>query len=246
MMRKRPLKDIVIAILFVLVVCLLIFSIIWVYHEYRYSPPYVDETKYPVKGIDVSRHNGRIDYRKVKESGIDFVFVKASEGETHRDSLFSVNIDEARVAGLATGAYHFFRFDREGVDQAVNFLQAVGGRRPELGLVIDVEQAGNPEVPKEEVKRKLTTMVEYMNLLGYPVMIYTNLDGYYDYIEEILPGCALWICRFKENPINAEWTFWQYDHHGKVAGVQGDVDLNVFNGSRKEWEEMYVQPHAMR
>lgn len=238
-MRKIPTKDLLAGIAFAGVVCLLVFSAVRSYRLYRYSPPYVDEERYPVRGIDISRHNGEVDFRKVKDSGMEFVFIKASEGLDHRDSLFARNIDRARLAGLKTGAYHFFRFDREGPDQAVNFLSSLGGRNPELGLVIDVEQTGNPKVEPEDVKRRLSSMVEYMNLLGHRVMIYTNLEGYYDFIEEILPGCPLWICRFKENPINAEWTFWQYDHHGKVDGVKGDVDLNAFNGSREEWEAIF-------
>lgn len=235
---NRPVRDIVIAVLFVGVVCLLVFSAIWSYKSYMTTPPYVDPDRYPVRGIDISRHNGAVDFRKVKESGMEFVFIKASEGVSHRDSMFARNIDEARIAGLKTGAYHFFRFDKEGVDQAVNFLQALGSRHPELGLVIDVESAGNPDdVPAADVKRRLASMVEYLNLMGYNVMVYTNHDGYYDYIEETLPGYPLWICRFQENPINAEWTFWQYDHHGRVPGISGDVDLNAFSGSIKDWEE---------
>ena len=235
---KRPLKDILIALLFVAVVCLLVFSSLWAWYRYRYEPPYVDESKYPVRGIDISHHNGKVDFKKVKGAGYDFVFVKASEGVSHRDKLYRENMAKARRAGLKTGAYHFFRFDKGGIDQAINFLEAVGPHHPDLGLAIDVEDAGNPAgVPKDSVKKQLSAMVEYMNLLGHRVMIYTNLDGYYDYMEEILPGYPLWICRFQENPINAEWTFWQYDHHGKVDGVKGDVDLNAFNGSLSDWQE---------
>ena len=229
------LKEIFFGILFLGVICLLVFSVIRAYKEYRTTPPYVDPVKYPVRGIDISHHNGEIDFKKVKESGIDFVFVKASEGVTHRDSLYKTNIEMARRAGLKTGAYHFFRFDTDGVDQALNFLKTVGHPTPELGLVVDVEAPGNPDIEPNIVKKRLISMVEYMNLLGYKVMIYTNLDGYYDYIEDTLPGYPLWICRFKENPINAEWTFWQYDHHGKVDGIKGDVDLNAFIGSREDW-----------
>lgn len=236
-LRHRPLKDIAVAIVFLGVICLLVFSALWAYREYMTSPPYVDEMKYPVRGIDVSRHNGAIDFFKVAKSGIDFVFIKASEGANHRDSLYSRNSQNARRAGLKTGAYHFFRFDKEGVEQAVNFLTAVGPHHTDLGLVIDVEQAGNPKrISPDLVKKRLVSMVEYMNMLGHRVMIYTNIDGYYDYIADSLPGYPLWICRFQENPINAEWTFWQFDHHGKVDGIEGDVDLNVFCGSRQDWE----------
>lgn len=235
--RQRPAKDIVTGVVFLAVLGLLAFSAVWAYKEYRNTPPYVDSDRYPIRGIDISRHNGKIDFEKVKNSGIEFVFIKSSEGTNHRDSLFNKNLEQAKRAGLKTGAYHFFRFDKDGVEQALNFLGALGGRTPELGLVIDVEKAGNPgNVSPEEVKKRLTKMVEYMNLLGHRVMIYTNFEGYYDYIAEILPGYPLWICRFQENPINAEWTFWQYDHHGRVEGIEGDVDLNAFCGNREDWQ----------
>lgn len=236
--RQRPPKDIAAAVMFLAVIGLLTFAAVWACRQYLNSPPYVDAEKYPVRGIDISRHNGLIDFKRVREDGIDFVFIKASEGAHHHDSLFRRNLEGATKAGLKAGAYHFFRFDTDGVTQALNFLNAVGPLFPELGLVIDVENTGNPgTVSPDEVKKRLTSMVEYMNLLGHRVMIYTNFEGYYDYIDEILPGYPLWICRFKENPINAEWTFWQYDHHGKVAGIEGDVDLNAFCGSRDEWEK---------
>lgn len=237
MIKKRGEKEHLTVALFVGVVCLLIFSSVWAFRTYMKSPPYVDPDRYPVRGIDISRHNGEVNFKKVKESGIDFVFIKASEGVSHRDSHFGRNISEARKHSLKTGAYHFFRFDCEGVDQALNFLEVLGKNELDLGLVIDVEQAGNPEVPKEDVIRRLGSMVEYLNLLGHRVMIYTNVDGYYDYISEALPGCPLWICGFQQNPINTEWLFWQYDHHGKVAGVKGDVDMNTFFGSRDEWNK---------
>lgn len=236
LLRHRPVIDIAVAIVFLGVICLLVFSAVWAYRAYITTPPYVDNDKYPVRGIDISRHNGDIDFNKVARSGIEFVFVKASEGMSHRDSLFTRNIESARQAGLKVGAYHFFRFDADGVQQAVNFLSSVGSRPMDLGLVIDVEKTGNPKgISEEEVKRKLTSMVEYMNLLGYRVMIYTNHEGYYDYIADTLPGIPLWICRFQENPINAEWTFWQYNHHGEIDGIRGDVDLNAFCGSREDW-----------
>lgn len=240
-LRRRPAKDIAAAIVFLSVLCLLVVSVIWALREFKTTAPYVDVEKYPVRGIDVSRHNGDIDFRKVADSGIEFVFIKASEGVSHRDSLYLRNNARAKEAGLKTGAYHFFRFDSDGVEQAVNFLQTVGPEPHDLGLVIDVEKTGNPDnVDPEIVKRRLASMVEYMNLLGHRVMIYTNLEGYYDYMAEVLPGYPLWICRFKEDPIAAEWTFWQYDHHGKVPGVKGDVDINVFCGGTEQWEN-YLQ-----
>lgn len=234
---QRPLKDILAGIVFIMVICLLVFSAIWAYREYLHTPPYVDEEKYPVRGIDISRHNGEVDFERVKNSGVEFVFIKASEGVSHTDSLYHRNLTSAEKAGLKAGAYHFFRFDSNGIDQAQNFLTQIGSHTPELGLVVDVESTGNPEgIPIELIKERLIEMVEYLNLAGHRVMIYTNLDGYYDYMADTLPGYPLWICRFKQDPIYAEWTFWQYDHHGRVDGINGDVDLNVFCGSRDDWQ----------
>lgn len=234
---NRPAKDLLAAGGFVLVCLLLIFASVWAYRQFISTPPYVDPEKYPVRGIDISSHNGNIDFNKVAASGIEFAFIKATEGGDFKDKNFRANFNRAKSAGLKTGVYHFFRFDRDGVEQAINLLKTVGSRKPELGIVIDVEKNGNPDsIPADVVNRRLSAMVDYLNLLGHRVMFYTNLDGYYDYLVDTFPGYPLWICRFQENPINAEWTFWQFSHKGAVEGIKGEVDLNVFCGNREEWQ----------
>lgn len=248
---NRPLKDLLAAAAFLLVCVLLVFAAIWAYHQFISTPPYVDPERYPVRGIDVSAHNGTIDFKKVSEAGMEFVFIKATEGGDFKDKNFRVNYDHAKQAGLKTGIYHFFRFDRDGVEQAINLMKVVGKRQPELGLVIDVEKTGNPDsIPPETINRRLTEMVDYLNLLGHRVMFYTNKDGYYDYLADTFPGYPLWICGFNETPINAEWTFWQFNHRGKIDGIVGNVDLNAFCGNHQEWERFlegdlwpYSQPH---
>lgn len=234
-LTNRPWKDILVAGGFVLVCCLLVFAAFWAYHQFITTPPYVDPDRFPVRGIDISAHNGDINFKKVRESGIEFVFIKATEGGDFKDRNFRTNYQKAGEAGIKRGIYHFFRFDKDGVEQAINFLKAVGHRRPEMGLVIDVEKAGNPAVPSHLINQRLTEMVEYLNLLGYRVMFYTNRSGYYDFLAESFPGYPLWICGFSQNPIYAEWSFWQYDHHGHVPGIKGEVDLDTFCGNRKEW-----------
>lgn len=234
--RNRPVKDVIVAAFFLMVCVFLVFAAIWAYRTFMTTPPYVNPERYPVKGIDVSAHNGDVDMARVRKSGIEFVFIKASEGVDFRDRKFRQNYENARKAGLKTGVYHFFRFDKDGVEQALNLMRTLGGRRPELGLVIDVEKAGNPDsIPPKDITMRLVQMVDYLNLLGHRVMFYTNRDGYYDYIVDSFPGSPLWICAFSENPINAQWSFWQYNHRGRVDGIKGDVDLNVFCGSRDEW-----------
>lgn len=238
--RIPPTKDLWIAAGFLALLVILGFSCVWVWNQYLKTPPYVDSERYPVRGIDISAHNGVINFEKVRNEGIDFVFIKASEGADFRDKMFAENYRKARKAGIRTGAYHFFRFDKDGVDQAINFLRSTGNRRLDLGLAIDIEQQGNPEdVDSTLIADRLTSMIDYLNLLGYRVTLYTNRSGYEKFLMNTFPGYPLWICSFSEHPIDADWTYWQYDHHGKLNGISGDVDLNAFNGSREEWNHRF-------
>lgn len=233
---SQRMKDVRVTIAFMVVVVVLLLTGVWAYHNFMTSPPFVDPERYPIRGIDVSRHNGDIDFEEVASEGVKFAFIKASEGESLRDPNFAVNYDKAGRAGLKTGAYHFFRFDIDGVPQGRNFLKALGNRTPDLDLVIDVEESGNPDVDMDIVKDRLRAMTEFMNLNGYRVMFYTNRDSY-EIVRDAVPGATLWICSFNRIPIDAEWTFWQYHHHGRVAGVKGDVDMNTFVGSESDWEK---------
>lgn len=237
-MRIPPKKDIWIAVGFLVLVVALGFSCYWAWHQFITTPPYVSPERYPVRGIDVSAHNGLMNLDAARRDGIEFIFIKASEGTDFKDENFNINYLKAQHAGMKTGAYHFFRFDKDGVDQAIQFLKAVGSRPLELGLAVDVEDQGNaPGVDPAIVKQRLSDMADYLYLKGHRVIFYTNRDGYEKYLMDTFAGYPLWICSFSENPIDAEWTFWQFDHHGEVDGIRGDVDLNTFNGSREEWTE---------
>lgn len=231
-------KDIPAALLFIGVSVALFFTSVWAYREFRSSAPYIDNERYPIKGIDVSRHNGMMNLDAAAADGIEFIFMKASEGENHRDENFHINYEKAGHAGLKRGAYHFFRFDKDGISQAQNFMNAVGDRKLELGVAIDIEQSGNPKgIPLDSIIIRLSDMVDYLNLKGHRVMFYTNRQGYEDFLLHYYPGFPLWICNFSSTPFDADWTFWQYDHHGKVKGISSGVDLNVFVGTRKDWED---------
>lgn len=233
--------DIQAAIDFVLVTILLVVVGVLAWRQYMHTAPYVDPDRYPVRGIDVSSHNGMMNFRAVAADGIEFVYIKATEGADFRDSNFRINYEKAREAGLKIGVYHFFRFDTDGIDQAVNLLSAVADRELDLGIAVDVEETGNARgVPLDSIKLRLRDMNEYLNLRGYRVLFYSNRDGYYDLLMPEMEGMPLWICSFYENPIEAEWTFWQYNHRGRVKGIRGDVDLNAFGGSREDWRQFIL------
>ncbi|MDE6309419.1 MAG: hypothetical protein K2L81_04415, partial [Muribaculaceae bacterium] len=84
----------------------------------------VVEPNLPVNGIDISSHNGKIDFEAVRADSIDFVIIKATEGSTFKDPAFHTNHTNALKAGLKVGAYHFFRFETNGQQQALNLIKA--------------------------------------------------------------------------------------------------------------------------
>lgn len=208
----------------------------------RYILPHsvnVDRYRYPIAGIDVSKHNGEIDFNQVSDDNYQFVFIKASEGKTYQDDAFERNYAGARDAGLKVGAYHFFRKNRSGKEQAENFLNVIKGKPMDLPLVIDLEDdwGNGATIDRKSALERVLEMINILNDKGYPVMIYTNLDGYGKYYKDMLGDHDLWLCSFTSPDLLPELPhrIQQFSHEGKVAGVDGDVDLNVFRGTKKEW-----------
>ena len=199
----------------------------------------VDRYRYPIAGIDVSRHNGEIDFSQVRDDDYQFVFMKASEGKTYKDDAFNLNYVRAREAGLKVGAYHFFRKNRTGKEQADNFLEALRGKTMDLPLVIDLEDdwGNGATISRETALKRVMEMINILTDKGYQVMIYTNFDGYQKYYKDMLGDHDLWLCSFTSPDLlpTMPHRFQQFSHEGKVNGVDGKVDLNVFRGSKREW-----------
>jgi lysozyme len=197
------------------------------------------------KGIDVSHHNGTVDWPKVAASGQTFVYVKASEGTTFKDPKFVENVRGAQQAGLLVGAYHYMNADtiEAAQNEAANFAAAMisagGASRLELPPVLDYEE--NPSgISKTEINKVarafLTTIAR---LTGRMPMVYSGNDFAGQFASD-LGRYPLWVARYSSVPpwsVNAwiRWTFWQYSQTGKVAGIQGAVDLNVYSGT---WSEL--------
>lgn len=195
-------------------------------------------SRYEVRGIDISAHNGPIDFERIRNEGIDFVFMKASEGSGFKDVAFFDNYRNARKAGLKVGAYHFFRFDVPGHMQSLNYLNSIRGRHLDFPLVIDLEEWGNPRgVSTDLIVSRLEAFLAHVELSGHPIMIYTNKRGYERFIKNRFENYPLWICSFTPLTPDVNWIFWQYSHSGRLKGAKGNVDLNVFNGNRQQWLE---------
>lgn len=199
---------------------------------------YPDRSRFKVVGIDISSHNGDIDFKKVAADGISFAIIKATEGGTFKDKKFIDNHRLAREAGLKVGAYHFFRFDTPGYMQGLNFLNSVRGRELDLPLVIDLEEWANPNSqPTPMVLNRLAEMTDHLEKHGYRVMIYTNKNGFARFVKGRLEGYPLWICSLVDEPEGFEWDIWQGTHNGRVAGIDSPVDINAFNGTPDDWSK---------
>lgn len=239
-MGGRP-RDIRAAVDFLFILIVLLGAAFWAWKQYMTSPPYVDPILYPVRGIDISAHQGSVNFKGVRDSGIEFVWIKATEGSMFRDTGFRLNYDKARDAGLKVGAYHYFRFDEDGLAQGVHFLRTIGGRELDMGVAVDVEDEGNARgVPLDTIKARLRDMTEYLNMCGYRVTFYSNRDGFYDYLMPEMEGMPMWLCSFSSDTAGGDFAFWQYSHSGKVPGINGKVDLNAFGGNREEWRQFLI------
>ena len=204
--------------------------------------------KYPIRGADVSVWQGEIDWQTFGE-GMDFVFIKATEGSGHIDARFRYNLEQARKQGIPCGAYHFFSYDSAGASQAENFISAVPVYEDMLPPVIDVEFYGDKEkhLPeKAEVTAQLSDMIEALSAhYGKTPIIYATKKFYDLYVAGEFLGCPVWIREVTPTacPVlsdGREWTFWQYTNRYKAEGLSGGVrfvDMNVFNGTAEEFSD---------
>ncbi len=201
---------------------------------------------YTVRGVDVSSYQGNIDWEIMEKNGVDFAFIKASEGSSYRDRTFEKNVKNIKKTDIAAGAYHFMSFESTGDAQAKNFISAIKGKKFVLPPVIDLELYGDyitkpPSV--SEVREILDSLISgiYEETGVYPI-IYTNSLVYLRYVSGKYEDCDIWMCDLIKKPTlpgGREWKFWQYSHTGKMSGYEGKeqyIDLNVFNGTREEFK----------
>lgn len=211
-----------------------------------FSKAVVDTSKYPVFGVDVSNYQGDINWQKLEEQGVKFAFIKATEGSGHTDESIRRNIDRASETGIKISAYHFFSFDSPGETQADNYIAAVGDDEITLPPVIDIEYYGDKRKNKptsEETEAILRPLLERLEEhYGMKPMIYTTLPVYYKYVSEKFSDYPLWIRSVNFEPDLVDWTFWQYDDHGKLDGYYGDeqyIDFNVYRYKDLDHDTIY-------
>jgi lysozyme len=201
---------------------------------------------YPVHGIDVSRYQLGIDWVAARDAGVNFAFIKATEGGDRVDPFFERNWHEVRRAGVPAGAYHFYYHCREPEEQARWFIRHVPRARGALPPVLDIEWTPfSPTCtirpPAAEVRDKAARFLRMVERhYGQDAIIYSTPDFWTDNEMWRLPGNhEFWLRSVTRHPSERyggqHWTFWQYTGTGLVPGIPTETDINVFAGSAAEF-----------
>lgn len=241
-MSKKKITIIISSIFAIpLIVCIVIAVLLYNGIIFFNNP---SNEEYPVRGVDVSSYQGKIDWQVLSKENIDFAFIKATEGSTHKDKYFNDNLNNSLQTSLKVGAYHFFSFDSEGETQAENFISNVPVKDGMLPPVVDVEfyadKENNPPT-KESIDKELKTLLNRLEEhYGVKPIIYTTEKVYEFYIKNTYDNYDLWIRNVivKPNKDIRDWTFWQYTNREQLNGYSGAekyIDVNVFNGSVRDF-----------
>lgn len=208
--------------------------------------------RYAVHGVDLSRWQTGVDWDLARGSGVNFAFVKATEGGDVLDPMFPSHWTKSAAVGVRRGAYHLFYHCRPAVEQARWFIAHVPRDAQALPPVLDMEWT--PTSPTCRIRPPPATVRAeaqvFLNAVrrhyGQQPILYVTPDFYDDNDMGRLTGVTFWLrsvaAPVRERYPGQAWTFWQYSGTGSVPGIAGDVDLNVFNGSAQQWAAWVSAP----
>ena len=204
---------------------------------------------YEIHGIDISHHQGDIDWEELRDKGlinetpIRFIMIKATEGATTVDENFKENFYQAREYGFTRGAYHFYSVYSSAQQQANFFIKNVKLERGDLPPVLDVEHK-----PKYQSDQEFkASIMEWLNTVEshYKVkpIIYTYYKFKLQYLSDpVFDQYPYWIAHYYVDKVEYEgpWKFWQHTDVGRLPGIKGNVDFNIYNGSFYELRKLTI------
>ena len=191
-----------------------------------------------VMGIDISKHNGNIDWNAVKNSGVQYVILRcgyrgSASGVLVEDQKFKSNIQGATAAGLKVGIYFFSQAvnEVEAVEEASMTLSLIKNYRITYPVYIDVESANGRAdgISKEARTSVINAFCQTIRNSGYTPGLYANKNWLTEKINTgALGGCKIWLAQYVAAPTyGGRYEMWQYSSRGSIAGIKGNVDLNV-------------------
>lgn len=191
-----------------------------------------------VMGIDISKHNGNIDWNAVKNSGVQYVILRcgyrgSASGVLVEDQKFKSNIQGATAAGLKVGIYFFSQAvnEVEAVEEASMTLSLIKNYRITYPVYIDVESANGRAdgISKAARTSVINAFCQTIRNSGYTPGLYANKNWLTEKINTgALGGCKIWLAQYVAAPTyGGRYEMWQYSSRGSIAGIKGNVDLNV-------------------
>ena len=205
---------------------------------------YEDENFSSSFGMDVSEFQDEIDWKKVKEDGVEFAYLRigrrgATTGLIYEDSKFAVNYEGAKENGLKLGVYFFSQAkdEKEALEEAAWVREHLKGKEVDLPVVYDCEEVILEDEPsrlvgveKEQLTANTIAFLEDMKKSGYDVMVYTYLywaDTFYD--MEQIARYPIWFAQYDTEAPKLEWpvSIWQYSNQGTINGIKEPTDLNI-------------------
>lgn len=188
-------------------------------------------------GCDLSHWDGEVNWVDLKKSGVEFIFVKATQGTGYTDPKFEENWVTSKNYGFARGAYHFYQPGKDPKAQAEYFLSVVKHAKGDIVPVLDIEIAHGTDAQQltEDITVWINTVKEAIG--RYPI-IYTDRGFWDKNITDDFSHCPLWLAQWEDThepylPKGwKKWAFWQYSEEGTVGGIKAGtkVDLSHFNG----------------
>ncbi|MBQ1477591.1 MAG: hypothetical protein IIZ33_05555 [Erysipelotrichaceae bacterium] len=200
---------------------------------------YEDENHTSSFGIDISEHNGDIDFEKIKEEGVEFVFIRAGwrgavTGYLNKDKRFEEYYEGAKRAGLSIGFYFFSQAvnEEEAIEEADYLASLVKGKSFDLPLVYDYEDFSEGRIEELDGKTRTANALAFLERIAmhnYKGILYTNLNWlrwYYD-VKDII-DLDIWFAQYHDVPQYPHpFRLWQYSEEGELEGIEEKVDFNI-------------------
>lgn len=216
------------------------------------SPPVLIPSPSFTTGIDVSHYQGIINWDKVGKSHIQFVYTKATSGNTYVDPHFYHNWNGLRTTELYRGAYHFFLAEDDPTTQAQHFIRTLGKLKDtDLPPMLDVEILDH-ETDSQLEQGALVWLQTVEKATGRVPILYTGSSFGTEYLKkETFNQYPLWVAdyanRVKSIPLpwkDQGWTLWQHSDTGQIDGISGHVDLSRFRANLAQFELFIKNSHV--
>ena len=204
---------------------------------------------YDIHGIDVSHYQGVINWELLRNQGtidecpIRFVMIKATEGANRVDPKFEYNFEQARNYGFTRGAYHYYSTQSTAKEQAEHFIRQVKLLKGDLPPVLDVEQKPSGQTNEEFQRSVLEWLTRVEAHYGVKPILYTYYRFKTDYLSDtIFNQYPYWIAHYYVDSVayQGSWKFWQHTDVGRLPGIKGDVDFNIYNGSYYDLRQLTI------